>query len=91
MQPTVLLESVAKQLTYSNDIIICQTLSQASELQVNTVYNKEPIYKEKATEKTYVHLQGIKKKWCQAMLFVSLQYLMTSYNTQYKHHFDYLP
>ena len=43
-----------------------------------------PDPKEKTIEKTYIHLQGLKKKWYQVMLFVSLQYLMTSYNTQYK-------
>ena len=50
------------------------------------VYNKDPIDKEKAIEKTYTYT-GIKKKrkkWYQVKLFVSLQYLMTSYNTQYK-------
>ena len=46
------------------------------------VYNKDPIDKEKAIDKTYVHLQGLKKKWYQVMLFVSLQYLMTSYLVQ---------
>ena len=47
------------------------------------VYNKDPIDKEKAIEKT-IHLQGLKTKLYQVMLFVSLQYLMTSHNTQYK-------
>ena len=48
------------------------------------VYNKDPIDKEKAIEKTYIHLQGLKKKWYQVMLFVSLQYIMISFHTQYK-------
>ena len=49
------------------------------------VYNKYPIDKEKAIKKTYTYT-GIKKrnKWYQVKLFASLQYLMTSYNTQYK-------
>ena len=46
------------------------------------VYNKDPIDKEKAIEKTYAHLQGLKKKWYQVMFFVSLWYLMTSYRVQ---------
>ena len=31
------------------------------------VYNKDPIDKEKAIEKTYIHLQGLKKKWYQVI------------------------
>ena len=46
------------------------------------VYNKDPIDKEKAIKKTYVHLQGSTKKWYQVMLLVSLRYLMTSYLVQ---------
>ena len=32
------------------------------------VYNKDPIDKEKAIEKTYIHFQGLKKNWYQVML-----------------------
>ena len=61
----------------NNDRLYCRLPSY----KYNMVYNKDPINKEKAIEKTYIHLHGLKKKWYQVMLFVSLQYLTTSYNT----------
>ena len=35
------------------------------------VFNKDPIEKEKAIEKTHIHSQGLKHKWYQVMFFIS--------------------